>query len=339
MEITVTAPNRVDLAGGTTDIYPLYLFMGGGCTVNVAVTVYSHLTLRELENSRIRIVSEDLAASVEAERSEDIPIDGPLGLLGRAVRALPPVGGIEIRTRNYAPAGSGLGASSALLATAIAALLRHRGEEHSPEKIVDLTANIETSAIAVPTGKQDHIAAVFGGVSAIEFGLNDYVRTALREDTATARQLEEMLILTYTGDGRFSGMNNWEITKGYIDGCQIIRQKLIEIRDVAREVARALAGGRLDDLPDLINREWSARRALAPGVTTPRIDAMMEAATAKGALAGKICGAGGGGCMITLAPPRKRSAVEAALVEAGGELMPFEVELRGLTVNQKESSF
>jgi D-glycero-alpha-D-manno-heptose-7-phosphate kinase len=202
---------------------------------------------------------------------------------------------------------------------------------------VDLTANIETSAIAVPTGKQDHIAAVYGGVSAIEFGLNDYVRTALHDDPATASHLEEMLILTYTGDGRFSGMNNWEITKGYIDGCPVIREKLIEIRNVARDVARALVDGRLQDLPDLVNREWSARRTLAPGVTTPRIDDMMDAARGNGALAGKICGAGGGGCMITLAPPQKRSAVEAALVAAGGELMPFRVELQGLTVSQDES--
>jgi D-glycero-alpha-D-manno-heptose-7-phosphate kinase len=337
MEITVTAPNRVDLAGGTTDIYPLYLFMGGGCTVNAAITVYSHLTLRTLDGSLVRIVSEDLGESVEAARPEDIPIDGPLGLIGRAVKAFPPACGIEIRTHNHAPAGSGLGASSALLAAAIVALLENRGEKHTQKKIVHLTANIETSAIAVPTGKQDHIAAVYGGVSVIEFGLHNFVRTALSEDSAAVGLLEEMLILTYTGDGRFSGMNNWEITKGYIDGSLTIRDKLHEIRDVARDVGRVLTNGSWKELPDLINREWSVRRSLAPGVSTPRIESMMTAADRAGALAGKVCGAGGGGCMITLVPPRKRTAVEAALVSAGGELLPFEIESRGLVVSRTET--
>jgi D-glycero-alpha-D-manno-heptose-7-phosphate kinase len=336
MEITVTAPNRVDLAGGTTDIYPLYLFMGGGCTVNVAITVYSNLTLRTRDESRISIVSEDLGESIEAARPEDIPVHGPLGLLGRAVRAFPPACGIEMRTHNHAPAGSGLGASSALLAAAIVALLRLRREEHPLKKIVDLTANLETAAIAVPTGKQDHIAAVYGGVSVIEFGLHNFVRTALKGESATHKRLEEILVLTYTGNGRFSGMNNWEITKGYIDGSEKIRQKLCEIRDVARDVARVLTNGSWTDLPDLINREWSVRRTLAPGVTTPRIDAMMHAAESAGALASKICGAGGGGCMITLAPPDRRAAVEDALVAAGGKLLPFQVESRGVTIDQKE---
>jgi len=215
--------------------------------------------------------------------------------------------------------------------------LKHRGEEHTQHKIVDLTANIETSAIAVPTGKQDHIAAVYGGVSMIEFGLHDFVRTAPPGDSSTATQLEEMLILTYTGDGRFSGMNNWEITKLYIDGSETVRQKLIEIRDVARRVAKVMTNGSLKDLPDLINREWYARRALAPGVSTPRIDALMDAAHRSGAQASKICGAGGGGCMITLVPRGKRQAVEQALVAEGGKLMPFRVESAGLRVNLKES--
>ncbi len=244
---------------------------------------------------------------------------------------------MELRTRNYAPVGSGLGASSALLAAAIVALLKLRGEEHPLKKIVDLTANIETSAIAVPTGKQDHIAAVYGGVSLIEFGLHDFVRTALKEEPTLHKRLEEMLVLTYTGDGRFSGMNNWEITKGYIDGSETIRRKLGEIRDVARDVARVLTNGSWENLPDLINREWSVRRTLAAGVSTPRIDAMMHAAGSAGALASKICGAGGGGCMITLAPPRKRTAVEAALVAAGGRLLPFQVDAHGVTVHQKET--
>jgi D-glycero-alpha-D-manno-heptose-7-phosphate kinase len=334
MAITVTAPTRVDLAGGTTDIYPLYLFMDGGCTVNVAVTVQSRVTFSEAEGSSVRIVSEDLGESVSAAAAEELPVEGPLGLLGRAVKALPPPNGIEMRTLNQAPAGSGLGASSALLVAAVAGLMRLRGEAEDRQKIVDIAANIETAAIGVPTGKQDHIAAAYGGVSLIEFGYRNYDRRTPSLESEHAQRLQQILILTYTGQGRFSGTNNWEITRAFIDGSDEVRRKLLQIRDVARDMSQVLTEGEWDELPPLVNREWSIRRTLAPGVSTPHIDGIMAAAAEAGALGSKICGAGGGGCMITLAPPTKRTQVEAALVAAGASLIPFELDFQGVAFTQ-----
>ncbi|MBI5569209.1 MAG: hypothetical protein HY914_04610 [Desulfomonile tiedjei] len=332
MEITVTAPNRVDLAGGTTDIYPLYLFMDGGCTVNAAVTIHSRVTIRTHEGSRIRIVSEDLGASVAAPAPAGLPVDGPLGLLGRAVRAVPPPGGMEMVVQNSAPAGSGLGASSALLAAALAGLLHVRGEEQSRREVVDLAANIETAAIAVPAGKQDHIAAVYGGVSRIDFGYRDFHRQDIGSEPQD--RLEQMVVLSYTGEGRFSGMNNWEITRAIIDGNGEVKEKLMEIREVARELGSALLEGGWNRIPELVNREWQIRRTLAPGVSTPRIEGMMSAASAAGALASKVCGAGGGGCMITFADPPDRAAVEKAIEGAGGTVLPYRVDRQGLALRQ-----
>ncbi len=115
MELVVSAPNRIDLAGGTTDLYPLHLLLDGGFTVNAAISVASRARFRPLESGGVRIVSEDLAEQLEAASPEDLPRSGPLALIARAVRAVPPPGGVEIITCNEAPKGSGLGASSALL--------------------------------------------------------------------------------------------------------------------------------------------------------------------------------------------------------------------------------
>ena len=128
MEITATAPNRVDLAGGTTDIHPLYVLMDGGCTVNVAVNVRSRVSLRTLDESKIRIISKDMGGTLEAWPPAELPLDGPMGLIGRAFRAAQPEHGIEMVTLNEAPAGSGLGASKAHLVAALAVLLKLRGE-------------------------------------------------------------------------------------------------------------------------------------------------------------------------------------------------------------------
>jgi D-glycero-alpha-D-manno-heptose-7-phosphate kinase len=102
---------------------------------------------------------------------------------------------------------------------------------------------------------------------------------------------------------------------------------------VAREASRAVLSQNWAALSDLVDREWQIRKTLAPGVSTPRIEAMMEAAREAGASANKICGAGGGGCMITLVDPRHRSAVELALTSTGGQLIPFNIDTRGITVS------
>jgi D-glycero-alpha-D-manno-heptose-7-phosphate kinase len=330
MEIKVTAPNRIDLAGGTTDLYPLYLLMDGGYTVNLAISLSSRVILRDRVGSGIRIISEDLEESVEAASPEGLPLDGPLGLIGRAVRALPPETGLEVVTRNHAPAGSGLGASSALLVALLKGLLELRSDNKDSRNIVDLAVNIETAAIGVPAGKQDHIAAVYGGVSLIDFTYRDFERHAVPEDRGAIERLEEMIVLSYTGEGRFSGMNNWEVTKGFIDNMGDVRENLLQIRDVARKLGRTLLFGEWENLGPLVAQEWQLRRMLAPGVSTPRIESIMAGASAAGALASKICGAGGGGCMLTVVEPPRRSSVENAIVDAGGEVIPFKIDREGL---------
>jgi D-glycero-alpha-D-manno-heptose-7-phosphate kinase len=334
MELHVSAPNRIDLAGGTTDIYPLYLFMNGGCTVNVGITVSSSVRLGTREDRGIRIISRDLGATVEAPEPDLLPTHGPLGLIARTVRAFTWETGLEIVTHNEAPAGSGLGASSALLIALVGGLLKLRSEEIGPEKTIDLAAHIETAAIEVPTGKQDHIAAYFGGISAIEFDYRGFCRTERCGTPGERARLQDMMILSHTGEGRFSGMNNWEVTKGFIDKQTEAREKLLAIRDVARELSRALEQNQWDEIPRLMNQEWKVRRSLAPGISTSRIDKIIAAATAAGALANKVCGAGGGGCMVTLTPVHKRAAVERAISDTGGRILAYEIDIRGLGLRE-----
>jgi D-glycero-alpha-D-manno-heptose-7-phosphate kinase len=333
MEIRVSAPNRVDLAGGTTDIYPLYLMMGGGCTVNVAVTVSSGAVFREnAGGGKFRIASEDLGCAVQASDPDGLPLDGPLGLICRAVRVLPPPGPVEISTRNEAPEGSGLGASSALLMAVLTGLQKLRGEESAPERLIDLAADIETASIGVLTGKQDYVAACLGGVSLIDFGYGGFKRrdSALFEEIH--QTLEGMIVLVYTGAGRFSGMNNWEVSKAFIDNRDGVRENLSRIRDAAIRVVELLTDGRIDGLAEAVNEEWAIRRTLAPGVTTPAIEAIIAAARKAGAVAGKVCGAGGGGCLIVIAPPERRAMVERAIVDSGGLPIAFSIDRRGVDV-------
>jgi D-glycero-alpha-D-manno-heptose-7-phosphate kinase len=334
MQFEVKAPNRIDLAGGTTDLYPLYLLMEGGCTINAAVTVSSKVIVRSTDRHGITLISEDLQQQTHAESAFDLPLDGPLGLVGRAVRAIPPSESIEIVTKNDAPAGSGLGASSALLVGLLSALMKIDGMSKSRREIVNLATSIETANIGVPAGQQDYIAAAYGGISVLEFGYSGFSRQPVPSEESVASMLEETIILSYTGLTRFSGMNNWEVVKSFVDGNEEVRKKLIQIRNIASRLGDELPSGNIEKIGKLIDQEWQIRRTLAPGVITDQISIIMRSAADAGALASKVCGAGGGGCMITVTHPEKQNQVEGAITHSGGTIIPFKIDREGVRIEQ-----
>lgn len=330
MIVRVTAPNRIDLAGGTTDIYPLYLFMGGGFTVNAAIRVQSRVTVHDSVEGSIRIVSEDLGEKVEARTANDLPDSGPLRLLCRIVKHFAPSPPLEVVTRNDAPAGSGLGASSALAVAVVRALHDWNRAAGDLEEIVDLASDIETSVIGVPTGKQDYLAAAYGGISAIDFGYRGHKRQSIPCIDEAIAYLESSVVLSYTGTARFSGMNNWDVVKAYIDGNERVRRNLTALAETARRVGEALSEGRFDALAGFTEEEWNLRKDLAPGVSSPQIEFIMEKAREAGALSSKICGAGGGGCMISLCSSDRKPYVENAVTAAGGKVLPFAIDRAGV---------
>ena len=116
-------------------------------------------------------------------------------------------------------------------------------------------------------------------------------------------------MLAYTGATRNSGINNWEVTKRHIDGDRDVQQRFARIRDIAGAMRDALERGAWSEVGRQIAEEWENRKGLAPGVTTPEIDAILAAARDAGAFGGKVCGAGGGGCLFCLGEPERIPAI------------------------------
>ena len=154
-------------------------------------------------------------------------------------------------------------------------------------------------------------------------------RVPLAVDTAA---LEARMVLVYTGHSRDSGINNWEVTKRRIDGDAAVASLFDEIRDVAAGMRRALEANRWDEVARHLAVEWELRKRLAPGVTTDTLDALISRGLGAGADAAKVCGAGGGGCVLFLTPPDAREAVGRALAAAGGRLLPCGLDTDGLQV-------
>ena len=340
MRVSATVPTRIDLAGGTLDVYPLYLFEDGGLTVNAAISVYGQVTVEERPDPQIHIRSEDSGAEETFTSLEEMEgqMGGALSLVKKALRFYKPVRGLNISLRSEAPRGSGLGASSALLMALSSALNEIEGMGLSKDRLIDLGANIEAQVIGIPTGKQDYFPPLFGGICGIWFDVDGHRLERLDEGNDLISQLNERLILSFTNINRFSGVTNWAMLKRYIEqeGDTVTRMR--RIKEVALAMRQSLTVGDLDEFARLLAVEWENRKALAEGVTTPEIDAMIAVARAAGARASKLCGAGGGGCMITYAEPDVVPAIKESLAQAGATPMPFCILSDGirLTIHDRE---
>jgi D-glycero-alpha-D-manno-heptose-7-phosphate kinase len=326
--LTSSAPTRIDLAGGTIDIWPLYLFHDGASTLNAAISLRAHVQLESRSEGGLVLRSIDTGRELHARHwtalsgSEDLPL---LSLLARHYR----LEGSTLTTRGESPAGAGLAGSSALTIAVCGALARWTGASSEPADLLQVAMNVECQTIKVPTGVQDYRPAVFGGIASIELRVDAIERIGLDID---AFELEQRIVLAYTGSPRDSGTNNWEITKRHLDGDRHIFDCFERIRDTAAAMRLALEKGDWEGVGRHIATEWENRKRLAPGVTTPEIDLLIARATAAGATAAKVCGAGGGGCLFSYGPPARRQAIIEALAAGGARILDYHIETNGLRV-------
>ncbi len=331
MIIESKAPTRVDLAGGTLDIWPLYLFHPGALTINAAITRYASCLIETNGAKSIRLVSRDtkkeetfssFRALVQAKRYR-------LPLLAEIVKFFEPQGGFQLTTDSEAPAGAGIGGSSAMAVAICAALDRFTGAGKSKVDWIHISRDAEAIVIRVPTGTQDHYPPAFGGAAAIELPPGGEHRVELR---VNLDELERRLVVCYTGKPRQSGINNWEVFKAHTDGKQAVRGNLERISEIAQEMRKALEAADWRHAGRLMHAEWTFRKRNLPTISTTMIDRIIAEARCKGALAGKVCGAGGGGCVVLLIEPERRPHVEEAIVRSGGTLLPMQIDRHGVQV-------
>ncbi|HEY7790417.1 MAG TPA: hypothetical protein VIC33_07900 [Vicinamibacterales bacterium] len=328
MQVHSSAPTRIDLAGGTIDIWPLYLFHPGAQTLNAAITIRADAHLESRRDGRIVLRSLDTDRAVEADHLDALPDDSALPLLVNLVRFFR-VEGVTLTTTSQSPAGAGLAGSSALTIATCGALARWTGATYRDEDLLQIAMNVEAITIKVPTGVQDYRPALYGGIAAIELGIDGVHRVGLPVDAAG---LEQRIVLAYTGAPRNSGTNNWEIMKRHLDGDRHVIEAIGRIRDTAAAMRDALAQADWREVGRLIADEWDNRRRLAPGVSTPEIDDLIARATRAGATAAKVCGAGGGGCLFCYGEPDARDAIGRALADGGARLLEYRIDREGLLI-------
>ena len=324
------APCRADLAGGTIDLWPLYLFHPGALTLNFAVEIFATCRITPLKGSRIELHSLDTGQQESfAGLEELITANGRHRhvLAAYLVRFFAPERGLRVETNSQSPAGAGISGSSALMIATTAALARFTGRELDPEKMRVIAQNVEAQIISVPTGCQDYYPALYGGVSAIHLDPDGIRRAPV---PVAPEEIEMRFLLAYTGAPRHSGINNWEVFKAHINGDRRVFRNFEQIVSVARAMHEALVAANWGEVARLLRAEWKLRKTNAPGITTPLIDKLVAVAGRNGGLAAKVCGAGGGGCVIFMVEPEAKQRVAAALRDNGARILASQVARDGL---------
>jgi len=313
--VAVRAWCRVDFGGGTLDIWPLGLLHPGARTVNVAVDLAVTVDLRP---SAGRYLVRQGASVIEGATADELARNPETSLIGviASALALPP---FEASLASESPRGGGLGASSAMTVAFLAAAEEAFGRPRSqPERLAALARDLEARLMGLPTGLQDHYPALLGGALEI---LAEPGGEKVRSLNVDLERLGESLLVVYSGQSHFSAGNNWQVVRRRLDGEAAVSKLFAGIAETAAELAPALEAGDFPRVGNLMSREWSYRRQLAKGISTPVLEKLLAVASTHGAWGGKACGAGGGGSLAILCPPERRSNIAAALQREGGEIL------------------
>src|SRR5512140_2793924 len=323
----VAVPNRVDIAGGTLDIYPMYLLVGDAMTVNAAVAVRSEVAVRPFRRGAARLSSGDFGIAATAGDTHGFPLGGKMGLLSRALRHFPAVSGVEFLVRNEAPVGSGIGSSSALLVALMLAAGRLTGAACRRDETARAAMEIEAAHLKSLTGRQDHLAALRGGLQGIRFSPGRVDVRRLSPGGPSGRMLRDHAFLAHTGIAHHSSDVNWRMIRGAIDGDGRVLRKFRGIASAARDAWDSVSAADPRGTGAAIAAEWTIRKTLAPGVSTPGVEELLPDRRFRRLVSGaKLCGAGGGGMLFgLLRDPDDRGAVEALLSGTGMSILPFRI--------------
>ena len=192
-----------------------------------------------------------------------------------------------------------------------------------------IAQNVEAQIINVPTGCQDYYPALYGGVSVIQLDPDGIHRAAMAVDCRKRLNGGSSSPIPALPASR---NQNWKVFKAHIDGNKRVFRNFERIAAIARDMHQALLRHDWEDVARLLREEWKLRRTNAPGITTPLIDKLIAAANKSGGRAAKVCGAGGGGCVIFLVEEGAKESVAQSIAEAGGRILPLRVAREGLRV-------
>lgn len=298
-------------------MWPLYNFVGNATTINLAIDIWTRVDYLKRTDGVIKMKSLDLKKEWSFDSMDMFmkTLDPKVVLYQKIFERFQTdenifrrlEEGFEITTSSESPMGGGLGGSSSLLISILKAIYDLGEKKYtSAHELVHLAHNIEADFLKTPTGTQDYYPAVTGGLSFI-----DYNSAGIQQKTFAidGTPFHDHFLLVYTGRSHHSGLNNFEVLKGAVEGDIVVLEALKKLKEISTAMTQVILKKQWGELPYLFQQEFDARVQLTPAFSSPEIEKLSEICMAAGALAVKICGAGGGGCVLVWVPPSQREKV------------------------------
>ena len=324
--ILARAPLRISLGGGGTDL-PSYYAEHGGFVLSAAIDKYVYIYVNRPaadELLRIKYSKYEQVASVDEIQHD---------LVRPALKLLGLDGALEIVSMADVPDGTGLGSSGSYLVALLTALYEFKRERVSAQTMADLAVHIEADLAAHPVGKQDHYIAAFGGITCFDIGRGGDVKvTSLKLSVGDGEELQRSILLFFTGLQRSSRDILQRQKDDTLRADRTVVESLHRTKELGLRIKDALQEGELDTFGRLMDEHWRIKKQRAAQISDDRIDRWYALARQRGALGGKVIGAGGGGFLMLYCPGPAKAAVREALAGQGLKEMPFRFDFDGAKV-------
>jgi D-glycero-alpha-D-manno-heptose-7-phosphate kinase len=332
------APMRISFGGGGTDLEAYYAKYGG-LVISTAINKYFYAVITTDESDDLQVISADYRSLFRHSPYNDLFWNGDLALPKAILHHFGIRRGINLFVASEVPPGTGLGSSSAAAVTLVRALSTLVEQPMTRQQIAELASYIEIGKMGMPIGKQDQYASAFGGLNKISFSSDGVTVEPVKIAPDVRKTLEQRLMLFFTGSSRESTSILKHQRKSTQDRDESVIKALHNIKQVAVDVQACLERGDLDEFARRLHYSWQEKRRLAPNLSTGFIDECYNLALERGATAGKITGAGGGGFLLIYCHEEFQDAVTTALEERGLKRMNFHFDHQGATVVLNVASF
>lgn len=326
-------PTRIAFGGGGTDVEP-YCSDYGGLVINTTISLYFRSMLNKRREKSIKIFSNDKFTAYRFDELDNLtPQNVNEDIIRAIIYLLQPEIGMDIYLHGEPPKKAGLGASASLCSCLIGGIQQLEGKSLDKDDIAELAYQVEQEILKNVGGRQDQYAAVYGGINAIEFMGDSNVRvTNLKVSDSFLKELEQRILLFYTGEPHTSGNMVGAQVNSYLKNKEESKKSLDILKNIAYQMKDAIVSEDIEKLGQLLTEDWKEKTRFNPLITTEYMKELDKIVMRNGGIGGRVCGAGGGGCMFWILEPGKRQELIEKLKGEPGKIIDFKFVKKGLEI-------